>query len=304
MKSEKTDVGTKNEAPEIDLNQIVEDAQKRQQECAKRLGVEVTVTNSIGLKLCLIPEGKFLMGASGPMRRGYEFDFPQHPVTLTKAYYLGCYEVTQQQFQQIMQFNPSHFAEGGTKSETVKGQDTSHHPVEGVSWYDAVQYCNELSSKEGLPLYYEMIPDKKKVVVRGGTGYRLPTEAEWEYACRAGTTTNRWYGKNRENWREYGVFDGPTTKEVGRSKPNPFGLYEMYGNVSEWCQDYFKLYSPDPVTDPYIENEGGSAVVRGGRIGAGAIGSSIARDRFPPDHTRDNVVGFRVARTVVPIEQE
>ena len=169
------------------------------------------LTNSVGMDLKLIPAGTFTMGDNS-----FAKPAPAHQVTLTKDFYIGVYEVTQQQYEQIVGSNPSfpsHF----------KG---ANNPVEMVSWDDAVAFCAKLSS---LP-----------AEVAAGRVYRLPTEAEWEYACRAGTTTAYSFGDDEKDLGEYAWFSdnsGNTTHGVGEKLPNGWGLYDMHGNVWEWCSD-------------------------------------------------------------------
>ena len=171
-------------------------------------------TNSIGMKLRLIPAGEFMMGSPGT-ESGREDDETQHRVSITKPFYLGVTEVTQEQYQKVMGTNPSYF----------KGPQ---NPVETVSWADAVEFCRKLSA----------MPAEKTA----GHVYRLPTEAEWEYACRAGTTTAYSFGDDASRLGDYGWFGGNSdskTHQVGEKKPNAWGLYDMHGGVYEWCQDRY-----------------------------------------------------------------
>ena len=189
----------------------------------------------MGMKFRQIPAGTFTMGdASG------DDDETPHEVTLTKPFKMGVHEVTQAQYEQVMGVNPSKF----------KGAD---NPVEKVSWDDAVEFCRRLSE----------LPAEKEA----GHVYRLPTEAEWEYACRAGTTTNFGFGDDDSNLDDYAWFrenSAEKTHPVGGKKPNAWGLYGMHGNVGEWCQDWKEDYPAGAVTDPTGPASGLYRVIRGG----------------------------------------
>ena len=219
------------------------------------------VTNSIGMKLKLIPAGKFTMGDGSEA----------HPVTLTMPFYLGIYAVTQEEYQRVMGINPSKF----------KG---ARNPVENVSWDDAVEFCRKLSA----------MPEEKKA----GRVYRLPTEAEWEYACRAGSETAYSFG-NDEELGEYAWYEGNSAERphpVGQKKPNAWGLYDMHGNVWEWCNDRYGDYPKGAASDPTGANEGSDRVIRGGCWYNKAAGGcrSVRRDLYAPGNTY-NSLGFRVA---------
>jgi formylglycine-generating enzyme required for sulfatase activity len=158
---------------------------------------------------------------------------------------------------QVMRQNPSHFS---------GGQDL---PVESVSWLDAVAFCNALSQKEGLPPFYKINGEAVEVLDWNGPGYRLPTEAEWEYACRAGSTTRFSFGDHEQALGEYAWYGGNSnhqTHPVGGKKPNAFGLHDMYGNVWEWCWDGSDAdyYRQSPAADPRGPLQAASRVVRGG----------------------------------------
>jgi formylglycine-generating enzyme required for sulfatase activity len=211
---------------------------------------------------------------------------PQHRVRITRPYYLGVTEVTQGQYRAVTGQNPSEF----------KGSDDL--PVERVSWFNAVSFCNALSAKEGLPPYYRIDGTRVEVIAPEGAGYRLPTEAEWEYACRAGPGGTgaysfgddaaqlgryAWYGDNSEN----------KTHPVGQKLPNAFGLFDMHGNVWEWCWGGYGAYDAAPAVDPVGPM---SASLRGGGWrGNPRYARSAYRGRIDSVY-RASTRGFRVAR--------
>jgi formylglycine-generating enzyme len=300
---------------------------------------EKQITNSIGMKLTLIPTGEFMMGSGESAEDTAAFfnktygkdlvqadDFkdehPQHRVRITKPFYLGTYHVTRGQFRQFV-------ADSGYKTDAEKGErpgaygwdpdkkafvfnekyswrnvgfeQTDEHPVVNVSWNDAMEYCKWLSKKESKT-------------------YRLPTEAEWEYACRAGTTTRYYNGDDPETLAEVGnvadaaakakfpdckdtikANDGyASTAPVGKFKPNAFGLYDMLGNADQWCADWYgaEYYAKSPTADPSGPDIGDQRVLRGGSWFFGPYFSrSATRGRNSPV-IRFYDAGFRVARTL------
>ena len=246
-----------------------------QKEVAKSLKKEVEEKADLGkevkLDLVLIPAGTFMMGSrpiedpfSNKKPRGARDEFPQHQVTLTKPFYMGKYAVTQEQWQSVMGKNPSRWNKGPKL------------PVTDVSWNDCQEFIKKLNKKTD-------------------GGYRLPTEAEWEYACRAGTTTA--YSVGESLTESEANINGDSTKAVGSYRPNAFGLYDMHGNVWEWCEDWYEEYPEGAVTDPEGPEKGYFRVLRGGSF---AYGASVARSSLrigdaPSD--RDITGGFRLART-------
>jgi formylglycine-generating enzyme required for sulfatase activity len=231
-----------------------------------------------------IPAGSFSNGTS--------------TVTLS-AFRMAQYDVTQSQYQAITGNNPSNFS---------GNSDASTCPVENVSWYDAVEFCNSLSTTAGLqPVYaisgrtpatgYPIIgatvmPDFTK------SGYRLPTEAQWEYAARAGTTTTYYWGNASDTAtvRQYAWFESNsrTTHAVGQKLPNSWGLYDMAGDVWQWCWDWYGTYPSGPQTDPTGSASGLARAMRGGSWGnTSECLTSAFRYEFNPSY-QYNIFGFRV----------
>jgi formylglycine-generating enzyme required for sulfatase activity len=223
------------------------------------------LTNSVGMKLVLIPAGTFLMGSPAREQGRSADEGPQHEVTISRPYYLGVYPVTQEQFQRVMGTNPSHFCRGGRGRDQVKGEDTRLFPAEKVTWGNAVAFCRKLCD----------LPDEG----RQGRAYRLPTEAEWEYASRAGKDGEPFsFGSslsadqaNFDGTQPYGrgAAVGPYLKRptaVGSYPPNDFGLFDMHGNVWEWCSDWYDkgYYANSSPEDPQGPEEGDQRVLRGG----------------------------------------
>jgi uncharacterized protein (TIGR02996 family) len=202
-----------------------------------------TVRISIGMELILIPPGSFLMGSQEEEDQRSEDEGPIHPVILTEGFFLGIYPVLQQEWEAVMEGNPSAF----------KGPD---RPVECVSWGECIEFCQRLSSREGRR-------------------FRLPTEAEWEYACRAGTSTPYSFGNTIST--DLANFDGTNgyahaprgvsrreTTSLGMFPANAFGLHDMHGNVWEWCADWYGTASADEEVDPVGPPDGDAHIIRGG----------------------------------------
>ena len=242
-------------------------AKEIQKGVAKSLQKEVEEKTDLGigikLDLVLIPAGKFKMGS--PESEDYRMDNEtQHEVTLTKPFYMGKFEVTQEQWEAVMGNNPSSRTKGAKL------------PVTDVSWEE----CQE---------FIEKLNDKTK------GGYRLPTEAEFEYSCRAGTSTAYSFGDSLS--KSDANFTGKSIKEVGSYNSNAFGLYDIHGNVAEWCEDWYGDYPVGAVTDPKGPATGESRVLRGGSFYSNeSKARSSGRYRFTPT-TRYDSIGFRLART-------
>lgn len=188
----------------FDTNEAV----KHQEKWAHFLNIPVVYENTVGMKFCLIPPGEFAIGSSKEdidhaLRPFTEMPLindvawiksegPQHNVVITKPFYLGMFEVTQRDYMAIMNVNPSYFSASGEGKAFIEGLDTTNHPVEQVNWLDAADFCNRLSAMEERSPSYVQFENTTRS--QKGTGYRLPTEGEWEFACRAGTTTKLWIG--------------------------------------------------------------------------------------------------------------
>ncbi len=207
----------------------------------------------------------------------------QVEVTIRRPFFMDIYPVTQALYQEIMNKNPSQF----------RGEDL---PVEKVSWFDAIDFCNELSIQSGLDQVYEVNGKKVKIHYEKN-GYRLPTEAEWEYACRGKTLDER-YGK-LDDIAWYIKNSGHQTRGVGQKSPNKYGLFDMLGNVWEWCNDYwYSEYPESPQEDPIGPDDGSNRILRGGSwADFDNIIQSAHRNR--KDHyTKDNNKGFRLVRSL------
>jgi len=284
-------------------------------------------TNSIGMQLTLIPRGKYTMGASKADRESTETFYksigltedqfkhwldseqPQHEVEITNAFYIGVYEVTQSEYEKVMKYNPSAFQKGGTHENDVQGLDTKRFPVETVSWDDAVKFCETLSN----------LPEEKE----NKRAYRLPTEAEWEYACRGNSRTYRAFHfgdtltHNEANFdtdQPYNSADKkaklgrPVAVDDPKYRPNVFGLYHMHGNVYEWCSDrYSGAYYQTCIDSAIVKDPQGPSdetydkrVQRGGSwsVNGGFCRASL-RNWWAPD-SRGGIVGFRIVCVRVP----
>jgi formylglycine-generating enzyme required for sulfatase activity len=263
---------------------------------------EVPETPDALVEMVWIPAGTFMMGS--------DIDESQHSVTLTKGFYMGKYQVTQEQYEAVMGSNPSRFKAAVAGESGTPGK----LPVEQVSWYDAIVFCNKLSVAEGLSPVYSIsgktdpaawgtvptIDDTKwnaVVMDRSKNGYRLSTEAEWEYACRAGTTTEYNTGASiSDNTGWYTTNSGGKTHQVGLKPANAWGLYDMHGNVWEWCWDWYKDDITTDTTDPTGAVSGTDRVHRGGSWGSDdQFMRSALRSSVIPSG-RSNQIGFRLVR--------
>jgi formylglycine-generating enzyme required for sulfatase activity len=261
-------------------------AQGLQKQYVLNTGLSLEVkTKHTDIKLRLIPPGSFTMGSlSSEDERRY--DETPHPVMLTRPYYCGKFAVTQGQWKQVMGNNPSKFTGAGDNA-----------PVENVSWEDCQKFLTQLCKLEGVP---------------EGT-YRLLTEAQWEYACRAGTSTAFCYGESLDSSQAnfdgnypYNASKGKDREKpipVGNFKPNAFGLYDMHGNVREWCNDWYGAYPGGSETDPTGASSSSDRVYRGGSWYNGARHCRSAHRLWDGPSDRDDALGFRLAR-ITPVKSE
>ena len=265
--------------------------------------MSVDLGGGVKMEFLWIPPGEFLMGSPDEEAGGFDNERPLHRVRITQGFWMAKFEVTQIQWQRVMSNNPSYFQNAGPNA-----------PVEQVSWHDGQDFLTRLNAECGA-----------RNPALGAVTFRLPTEAEWEYACRAGTTTAlysgpltlrgvndgpeldeiAWYGGNSEVEYE-GAVDASAwpqkqhayslagTHPVGGKKPNDWGLYDMLGNVWEWCQDSYGKYPSDDLTDPAGPGAGSARVVRGGSWrGEPRLCRSANRDWNNPG-LRHLSFGFRV----------
>lgn len=239
----------------------------KKQEAAAPPAAVKTITTPTGIEMVTIPAGSFTMGSD----TGDDDEKPAHQVTIA-AFYMDRYEVTQKAYEALMGANPSKFKD-------------PQKPVERASWLSAIKYCNMRSMKEGLTPCYKL---ETAACNFSANGYRLPTEAEWEYACRAGTTGDYSFGAKPTDLQANAWLktnSGETTHPVGQKPANPWGLYDMYGNVAEWCNDRYsdKEYAAKASDNPRGPTAGNERVLRGGswRGGADKCRSSARASETP-----------------------
>ncbi len=231
---------------------------------------ETFASSSTCMEFLLVPAGEFVMGSPSDEQGRSDYESPTHKVTIKTPFYMGKSPVTQKQWKQIMETDPSHF----------KGEDL---PVEMVSWQEVREFVKRLNAAEST--------DK----------YRLPSEAEWEYACRAGTQTGYFFGDDESQLNEYAWYaenSGGKTHPIGRNKPNLWGLYDMHGNVWEWVQDkWHENYNGSPPDGSSWED--GDVSFRVSRGGSWYCNASSCRsaNRFRRDpESRFSNLGFRLSR--------
>jgi len=236
----------------------------------KKLAVDLG--KGVKLELVLIPAGEFMMGSPALDKDAKDDEKPQHRVRITKPFHLGKYPVTQEQWEAVMGSNPSDFK--GPKN-----------PVDTIRWDDCQQFLGKLNAKPAA----------------GAGKFQLPTEAQWEYACRAGSKTRYCFGDDESKLGDYAWYlpnSGRKTHPVGEKKPNAWGLYDMHGNVFEWCQDRYDggYYAKSPMDDPTGPTGGSYRVDRGSCwFFAAGFCRSADRGNVGPG-LRGNGLGFRVSR--------
>ncbi|MDK2944453.1 MAG: hypothetical protein PWQ24_1168 [Mesotoga sp.] len=289
---------------ELDVGSVIEVYQDRIDRIFFKEGyvpdsIPSIVTSSTTAKgnLLLVEKGSFTMGDT--WGGGDSDEKPTHKVTFTYNFYIGKYETTFDDYDAFCEAT-------GKSSADDRNWGRGNRPVINVSWNDAIAYCNWMSDKEKLPKVYDsngnlldkngsITTDPSKVV-----GYRLPTEAEWEYAARGGKKSKGYRYSGSDNVDEVAWYDqnsGGMTQEVGKKAPNELGIYDMSGNVWEWCSDWYGGYSSSAQTNPY-NNSGSDRVRRGGSWGNNATYSRVAaRDCYSPAYAYD-LLGFRICRTV------
>jgi formylglycine-generating enzyme required for sulfatase activity len=273
-----------------------------------------------GMKFGLAEPGEFEMGSPDNEPSRWP-DEALHTVAMHKPFLIGKHEVTQAEYKKVTGNTPSYFAATGEGKGRVANMNTDRFPVEQVSWFDAVAFCNALSKADGHEPYYDLTDTKTAdgsitagtVKVLGGSGFRLPTEAEWEYAGRATTRTAYTFGPitTGGNWGNFKhiVYVGYGTPEerpslgrtttVGSYKANRAGMYDVHGNAAEWCQDWYDkgFYAKSPLDNPTGPEKGDHKVIRGGSFMSAEGGCRSAARFYLTPGERKNYVGFRVART-------
>jgi formylglycine-generating enzyme required for sulfatase activity len=273
------------------------EAQRRQEETASTLDVPVEYKNDIGMTFRIIPSGSFVMGADDDSVGTTSPNGPPHPAKIENPFYISCYETTQGNWHNVLNSLPEEFLED--RLYTV-GVD---NPIFEATWYDVVEFCNALSEMEGFDPYYLLTDVRKspesrsikqaRVSLLGGTGYRLPRETEWEYACRAGTQGIRYGNLDEICWHRE---NSPgRTQPVGKKTPNAFLLYDMLGNMTEWCQDWlhegYSEFSWKPLHT--------RCAIRGGSVASSTQFVHSASRHGLGLNAADITTGFRVARSIL-----
>ena len=279
-------------------------AQKPPKADINKLKAEKRTVPGLGLKMVRIPAGRFVMGSDAD-EADHREDEVQHEVTITSPFYMGVYEVTQKEYYDIMlpDFNhddwqywrgPLHagaaffYREWPARFVYTGGKLRLQNPMECVTWHKAVEFCQKITERE-----------RKAGRLPKGYVYRLPTEAEWEYACRSGTKgpyNVEGDGKSKDYLKSFANMHADKTMPVGQKKPNAWGLYDMHGNVYEWCLDWYGPYPAGKAKDPTGPGEGKEKVARGGCWSSDDTHflRSASRYKFNPDINFYAILGFRV----------
>ena len=296
-------------------------ARAYQEAWARHLHLPVEFTNSLGIKLRLIPPGEFTAGSTveevaetiakaqeleldleSGLREIYQSESPPHQVKITEPFYLGVTEVTQGQYRKAMRHNGSYFSASGDGKELIQPDQADDHPLEMVTWTYAAVFCSRLNSFERLEPRYRFTSGE--LGIYDAPGYHLPTEAQWEFACRAGSPTRYWFGPSAEELSRFAWWSfnsGEHTHPVAQREPNPFGLYDMLGNVAEWCEDgydasYYAELGDRPAVDPAGPESGFVwRIFKGGNYSHSFLGCrSAARGAMGLERS-ENYIGLRVA---------
>ncbi len=266
---------------------VLEEEQEEEEEDEDK-PPDFEIPADLQVKMVPIPAGSFTMGSADDDPQARDDEKPAHPVTLA-AFEMMATPVTRQLYQKVVGEDPG-WPEG----------EADDRPVNQVSWEDAAEFCNQLSKLHRLQPAYLLEGDQPPQWQRDADGFRLPSEAEWEYACRAGTETPWSFGDNSEKLGKYAWYTDNSDnapQPVGTKKPNPWALYDMHGNVWEWVWDWYGEYSAEAREDPSGPDEGKSRVLRGGSFFDPAqLLRSAIRFRGGPEF-RDWLIGFRCVRS-------
>ncbi len=300
-----------------------EQAKQHQKAWAEHLKLPVEYTNSIGMKFVLIPPGEYLRGSTPEeiyqllnasdrppdhvWRDCFISSSPQHHTVITRPFYLGVFEVAQEQYEAVMGANPSHFSKTGAGAIAISGETTANLPAESMTWLEAADFANRLSQREKLEGSYGL--SKAQPERTPGAGYRLPTEAEWEMACRAGTTTPYYSGDIHTVPGNAWVVENSNarTHPVGNFSANPYGLHDMMGNVFEWTEDAWEFagytrFSSAPAVDPEPNFTHDLRTGRGGAFNSPATLTKSAVRGRRPQNTSSPDVGFRLLLSVEAVQ--